>query len=310
MTFEADVKKWVGGTKPYNWLNQCAGLTMSICRHFGYAPALGKGGAYATATAAYQAAKIESTNPAKAPIGAIHYWSYTATINSIRRNYGHVVVDIRGKGTHTLSATRNAAPMWGVNAGLISVARQTALIGGNGRYLGWSRYYGDRYFVSPPEAPAGGDSKPLEDVDVFEAINRPISRKARQVLRPEQKQRLYLNDENHVTVASGPCVVLGGTVGIVGTHVGGPFDKGGYPLVVKLEQIVERVDSKGTTVEGSARRVGTLDEGIVNAGSTEWKYAVSSVALKANERLRFNVITHHVESFTIASGSVDISIGK
>lgn len=163
---EADIRKWVEGTKPYDWNTYCAGLTMSICRHFGYAPAVGAGGAYSTATEAYRAAKIESKDASKAPRGAIHYWSYTNTIRGVRKNYGHVVVDIRGGGTHVLSATRNAYPMWGVGAGLISVARQTQLIGSMGKYLGWSKTYGKNYFVDIVTAGSGagtGGTKPLPD---------------------------------------------------------------------------------------------------------------------------------------------------
>lgn len=161
---EADIRKWVEGTKPYDWNTYCAGLTMSICRHFGYAPALGAGGAYSTATEAYRATKIESRDASKAPRGAIHYWSYTAEIRGVRKNYGHVVVDIRGGGTHVLSATRKANPMWGVGAGLISVARQTQLIGSQGKYLGWSKTYGKNYFVDIVTGGSGagtGGTKPL-----------------------------------------------------------------------------------------------------------------------------------------------------
>lgn len=161
---EADIRKWVEGTKPYDWNTYCAGLTMSICRHFGYAPALGAGGAYSTATEAYRATKIESRDASKAPRGAIHYWSYTAEIRGVRKNYGHVVVDIRGGGTHVLSATRKANPMWGVGAGLISVARQTQLIGSQGKYRGWSKTYGKNYFVDIVTGGSGagtGGTKPL-----------------------------------------------------------------------------------------------------------------------------------------------------
>ncbi len=292
MSFETDVRKWVDSTRPYNWLNQCAGLTMSICRHFGNAPAVGQGGAYSTATAAYEAADIESADPAKAPVGAIHYWSYTAEINGVRRDYGHVVVDIRGKGTHVLSATRNASPKWGVNAGLISVARQTKLIGRSGRYLGWSRLYGSRYRVTVPEAPAGGNPRPLEDEvpTITETKFAPG-----QVIKEREQPYLLINKEGHNTVVAGPATVVGATLEFRATHKGGPFDTGGYVPVVQVVALVEDWDGKKVTKSRSLGR----HEVTVTADTTFQSISIRPVKLAKNQRLRFRVVPFGVDQITI-----------
>lgn len=292
MTLENNVRDWVDSTRPYNWLNQCAGLTMSICRHFGYAPAVGKGGAYATATAAYEAADIESTDPSKAPVGAIHYWAYTARINGIRRNYGHVVVDIRGRGTHVLSASRKASPQWGLNAGLISVARQTALIGRNGKYLGWSRFYGSRYYVSPPEKPSGGNPRPLED-EVPTITETKFA--AGQVVKERDQPYLLINKEGHNTVVAGPATVVGATLEFRATHKGGPFDVGGYVPVVQVVPLVEDWDGSKVTKSRSLGR----HEVPVTADTTFQSISIRPVKLGKNQRLRFRVVPFGVDQITI-----------
>lgn len=160
------MKAWVGSTRPHNWYGQCAGLTMSICRHFGQL----NGAPYASAYAAYLASDIESTNPRECPPGGIHFWDgYFRGSQGGYDRYGHVAVDITGGGLAVLSATSQAPTFWGVNAGLISVARQSELIRNNpqGRYLGWSRTYGSHRVttLAPSPDPAGGNSRPIEEDD-------------------------------------------------------------------------------------------------------------------------------------------------
>lgn len=291
---EAEIKAWVAGTKPYDWYNQCAGLVMSICRHFGNAPAVGAGGAYATATLAYEAATIESKDPKKAPAGAIHYWSYTTTINGVRKNYGHVVVDIRGAGSHTLSATKRASPMWGVNAGLISVADQTAAIGSAGRYLGWSRFYGKSYYVKVVTPTA-----PQED-EVPEIVLKEFRPTAQQVVLPGVKTWLYLDDKKSITVANGPLVIGGGVLMIRGTAVGGPFDVGGFIPVLLVEAVIDKVVDGAVA---SSRSLGNVEFPITHGGSYG-QYAVPPVTLNAGDRLRFKVQPAGVEKFTIGGATL------
>lgn len=297
---EAEVKAWVQGTRPYDWYNQCAGLTMSICRHFGNGPALGAGGAYATATAAYNATKIVSKDSTKAPRGAIHYWSYTTEINGVRRNYGHVTVDIRGGGVATLSATSKASPEWGNNAGLISVATQTRAIGNNGRYLGWSLTYGKSYVANIVTE--------QKEEEVIEVVEREIALNKPQVLTQGKKAYLRLNDEpeSHVTVAAGPRTIIGGSIQIVGKHSGEVRFVNGFPPVLQLEAIAEKVDAAGK-VTGSPRVIGKLKEKMISAGNTYADYAMPAGILRSGERLRFRVVAFDVDKFTIGKSSINIS---
>lgn len=165
MSVSDRIEAWVDSTRPHNWYGQCAGLTMSICRHFGVLD----GGPYGSAYAAYLASEIESTDPTKCPPGGIHFWDgYFHGSQGGYDRYGHVVVDINGGGTHVLSATSRASSFWGVNAGIISIAAQTALIRNNkgGRYLGWSRTYGRHRVTALTPTTAGGNSRPFEEEDM------------------------------------------------------------------------------------------------------------------------------------------------
>lgn len=158
-----EIRAWVKGTEPHDWYGQCAGLTMSICRHFGEL----NGGPYASAYAAYLASDIVSTDSRKAPAGAIHFWDgeFRGSQGGYGR-YGHVAVDLLGGGTFILSASRKGFQAWGKGAAIISVAEQTRLIAANprGRYLGWALTYGRHRVtaLTPSPAPSGGNAKPVE----------------------------------------------------------------------------------------------------------------------------------------------------
>lgn len=156
------IRAWVKSTEPHDWYGQCAGLTMSICRHFGEL----NGGPYASAYAAYLASTIVSTDSRKAPAGAIHFWDgmFRGSQGGYGR-YGHVAVDLTGGGAFLLSASRNGFQAWGVGAAIITEREQSRLIAKNpqGRYLGWSLTYGrHRVTAFTAPAPAGGNGKPVE----------------------------------------------------------------------------------------------------------------------------------------------------
>lgn len=157
------VREWVDSTRPHDWYGQCAGLTMSICRHFGKLD----GGPYSSAYAAYLASKIVSTDSRKAPAGAIHFWDgYFRGSQGGYGRYGHVAVDLTGGGVFLLSASRNGSQTWGVGAAIITEREQSRLIAKNpqGRYLGWSLTYGRHRVtaLTPSPAASGGNAKPVE----------------------------------------------------------------------------------------------------------------------------------------------------
>lgn len=165
------IRRFVASTRPKDWYGQCAGLTYrTIKDNGGSSP----DDPYPSAFAAYRAATIESLNPAAAPPGAIHYWDYHGTDNrGLVNRWGHVAIDIHGGGTQVLSATGHAHDYWGVRAGLISVAAQSAR---GMPYLGWSRFYGRRNRLEITVAqPASGKGQPLpvitpeeeEETDMF-----------------------------------------------------------------------------------------------------------------------------------------------
>lgn len=133
-----------------DWYGLCAGLTYrTILEAGGAVP----DGPYGSAWLAYLATRIESTNAAAAPAGAVHYWDYTDPRGN---RYGHCALDVLGGGVALLSATRAADAYWNTGAGIISVADQSAQPR-MGRYLGWSRTYGRSNRLSitiPRPAPA------------------------------------------------------------------------------------------------------------------------------------------------------------
>lgn len=150
-----DVQAWVEGTRPTDWYGKCAGLTDRVVAAFTGADRQW----YDSATDARAASGGLNPDPTACPPGGIHFWSYYGTAwDGSYGNWGHVTIDIDGGGTATLSATGAAHEYWGVHAGLISVAAQTARAGM--RYLGWARTYG----AAKPlnfEASSGGDAAPF-----------------------------------------------------------------------------------------------------------------------------------------------------
>ncbi|MEV5042694.1 type IV pilus assembly protein FimV [Microbacterium sp. LMI1x-1-1.1] len=154
----------------FNWYGMCAGLTHTVCRHFGYVTKADT--AYPSAKAAYQAAKaagkIRSTDPKKAPRGAIHYWAYWGkNSRGEMGDWGHVGVDMTGGGRDILNATSKPNDRYGLNAGTSTFAE---IDGRVGTYLGWGTTYGREYTAnildptrpkpSTPKPAAGGEPKP------------------------------------------------------------------------------------------------------------------------------------------------------
>lgn len=178
MATPEQIRKWVGTTPPTDWYGRCAGLTWQAIRYNGGV----SGTPYGSATAAYNAArsagKIESTDPSKAPAGALHYWSYYGKdYLGNYGNWGHVTLDIYGRGTDTLGATHYAHQVWGVSAGLISVAAQTR--GGMG-YLGWARTYGSNQRIEiTTGSSSGGGSQPFDPEDDMDATDKKIALETR-----------------------------------------------------------------------------------------------------------------------------------
>lgn len=304
---EKDVKAWVAGTKPYDWYNQCAGLAMSICRHFGNVPPLGvpTHPVYATARAAYDAALLTGRlekDSTKAGPGWFHYWDYTTTIGGRRKNFGHVVVDMRGGGTHTLSATSKASPMWGRNAGLISVRKQTQAIGSAGRYLGCAPTYGRAWIaniITDTPKPPLPEEEEVPDISYYKfAQTKP------QVFETDKVEYLRLNDQNQVTVASGPRIVGNGVLSISGRAVGdGPFDTQGFAPVLQVQPVID------TVVDGkvSSSSLGGLVEIVITQGVTAGQVSIPPITLKKDQHLRFKVTLRARKTFTLGGTSVRLA---
>lgn len=155
------IRRWAGTTRPRDWYGFCAGLTYNtIAENGGVVP----DGPYGSAYQAYQSTVIASRDASAAPPGAIHYWDYYGRDGNGRVNrWGHVAVDIEGGGHSILSATGHAREWWAVNAGIISVAAQTAR---GMPYLGWSYTYGrrNRITITVPGT-AGGGATPFDPVE-------------------------------------------------------------------------------------------------------------------------------------------------
>lgn len=163
MTTAEEIKGWVAAATPPDpdrgWYGACAGLTDRVVAFF-------TGGDrrwYGSATDARRASGALNPDATQCPAGGIHFWSYygTAWDGSVG-DWGHVTIDITGGGGDTLSATGHAREWWALNAGLISVAAQSARAGM--QYLGWSRTYGGaRPLTITTESTAGTGSRPFEE---------------------------------------------------------------------------------------------------------------------------------------------------
>ena len=155
----AQVKAKFATFGDYNWYGKCAAVVHTVCRHFGE---VGKDTPYPSAKAAYNATRIESKDPKKAPVGAVHYWSYYGRNSRLEMgDWGHTGVDMTGGGRDILNATSFPNEKYGKNVGTSTFAE---IDGRVGTYLGWSRTYGKSYTANiiapvkpaPKPAPASG----------------------------------------------------------------------------------------------------------------------------------------------------------
>lgn len=180
---------WNTARQRYDWYGMCAGLTYRTIRECGgYVPS----GPYGSAWLAYLDTRIESRDHRTAPPGAVHYWDYVGVAsNGQRARWGHVSLDILGRGTDTLSATGYAHEFWNTSAGLISVPAQTAR---GMTYMGWSRTYGAhiRINIELP-APAVEEPKPLPPVPVPEIPEKEDdTMKVFGYIKPGDKRTTYV----------------------------------------------------------------------------------------------------------------------
>jgi hypothetical protein len=103
-----------------------------------------------SAIAAYRDSTIVSTDPARALIGAFHFWDIGT--------YGHVGVDLNGGGAAVFMASLNLSESWGDAIGINSVSGYGARTGA--RYLGWSMDYAGGRIAGGGGAPVGGGTVP------------------------------------------------------------------------------------------------------------------------------------------------------
>ena len=119
--------------------------------------------AYDPALAGYRASAIESTDPSRAPIGAIHFWDYGSV--------GHVAVDVEGGGSTIFMTGNSSAVAYRLdrggsrNYGLVSFDDYQARKGHP--YLGWSRRFGaNASIVQGDPAPAPTPEIDSEEEDM------------------------------------------------------------------------------------------------------------------------------------------------
>lgn len=134
MTLE-ELAAWLNETYPdRDWDQQCQRLVWNaVWKLSGVRES--QMANYATATAARIASNIVSTDPAAAPVGAIHYWRNPAE--------GHVGISLGGGRvlmTGTARALGEGGVLLGTNYGVTTVAAYTKARGNP--YLGWARTNG------------------------------------------------------------------------------------------------------------------------------------------------------------------------
>ncbi|WP_294978347.1 hypothetical protein [uncultured Microbacterium sp.] len=143
-----------------NWDTECAGFAYLVCRLSGTVRR-----AYASATDARNASQIVSTDPAAAPAGAFHHWSYPARLNGVYKDWGHVAAALGG-GRAVMTNPEWNEWDWGICLGETDVAAWTARRRGIVTYLGWSYTYGENTANITNESTAGGNARPFEEDDM------------------------------------------------------------------------------------------------------------------------------------------------
>lgn len=155
------MRAWVGAARPpradIGWYGACAGLTDRFIAEF----TDGSRQWFDSATDARRASGPLNPDASVCPPGGVHFWSYTGTAwDGSYGDWGHVGPEIIGGGRGLLSATGYAYERWALNAGLITVAAQSARPGM--RYLGWAATFGRAapLIIDTPSA-AGGNARPF-----------------------------------------------------------------------------------------------------------------------------------------------------
>lgn len=148
----------------HNWDEECAGAAYFCCRQTGSVTRV-----YASATAARMASHIVSTDPATAPAGAFHFWSYPARINGVYLDWGHVAMSVGG-GRGLMSNPEWNEWDWGICLGVTEIAAWTARRRGIVTYLGWSYTYGENTAVITGQV-ASESSRPFTAPDLEETPN-------------------------------------------------------------------------------------------------------------------------------------------
>lgn len=115
-----------------SWLGYCQALMWQLCNYMYKAPSPAPLSALQASKEAFKAGK--RTDWWNAPAGAFHYWDLPGT------KYGHVGLDLKGKGTKVLMASAHVHVVYGAGLGTTSLVAYTRAT--KATYLGWSRLNG------------------------------------------------------------------------------------------------------------------------------------------------------------------------
>jgi hypothetical protein len=115
-----------------SWLGYCQGLMWQLCNAILDAPNPAPLSALQASQEAFKAGK--RTDWWNAPAGAFHYWDLPGT------KYGHVGLDLSGKGREILMASVHVDKTYGVGVGTVSMTAYWRAT--KATYLGWSRLNG------------------------------------------------------------------------------------------------------------------------------------------------------------------------
>lgn len=143
----AEYDAWYPGR---DWNGDCQAVVVNAAAFTGGLVRL-----YGTATLAYQASTIVSTNPALAPVGAVHYWE-------IPDPDGHTALELGGGGSRILHGAPSALidAFWGTSLGTTSISALTARRPG-WKYRGWSYTNGGNRIYLTGTSTAGGGTTPF-----------------------------------------------------------------------------------------------------------------------------------------------------
>ncbi|WP_336632850.1 MULTISPECIES: hypothetical protein [unclassified Microbacterium] len=154
-----------------NWDTLCAGFAYLCCRLSGTVRR-----AYPSATDARLASQIVSTDPATAPAGAFHHWSYWTRLGGVYQDWGHVGMALGG-GRCVMTNPEAGEWDWGVCLGETDVASWTARRRGIVTYAGWSHTYGANTATITTPTTAAAEARPLtpqeDDIMLMLTVKTP-----------------------------------------------------------------------------------------------------------------------------------------